>query len=84
MSWTTDIEQARWFADYRALGRAEGSNPVFKAVVDPGALLAIPGKLGRGLDGTDAEAEVIVNPDLLPPLPRSAIAEEPRDRAAAA
>lgn len=73
MSWTTDIEQTQWFAGYRERGRVEGSGLVFKAEVSPEAMLAMPGKLGRGDGETDHEAEIIVDPRKLLPLPRSAV-----------
>lgn len=53
MSWTTDLERARWFAD-RDLGRGTGA--VYEATVAPGWLLAFIHKNHRG------EAEFVVDP----------------------
>ncbi|HMG43038.1 MAG TPA: hypothetical protein VK611_17030 [Acidimicrobiales bacterium] len=61
MSWTTDRERARWFADrFAVLGPAF----VFTAEVPPGAVLALIGEKYR------SEGEVVVDPALLPPIRR--------------
>lgn len=61
MSWTTDPEQARWFADrFAVLGPAL----VFTAEVPPTAVLALIGEEHR------SESEVVVDPALLPPIRR--------------
>jgi hypothetical protein len=56
MSWTTDIERARWFAD-RDLGQGVGLIYVFNA--PPEALLAYIHESSRG------EAEYVINPEYL-------------------
>jgi hypothetical protein len=54
MSWTTDIERARWFAD-RDLGHGTGLIYVFNA--PPESLLAFIHDSSRG------EAEYVINPE---------------------
>lgn len=66
MAWTRDVEKARWFAQrFVAIGAPAH---VFECVVEPIAVLAI-------IDDPDGrnEAEVVVDPRLLPPLRRTAI-----------
>ena len=57
MSWTLDVDRARWFAQRWDLTGRSGS--VYKATVKPHAILAMM------LGGRD-EAEVVVNPRRLP------------------
>ncbi len=61
MSWTEDRERAEWFAD-RWNARRTGTALVFKIMVEPEAVLAL-------LADRD-EAEVVVDPAMLPPIRR--------------
>jgi len=63
MSWTRDIDRARWFA--RRLQQDDGL--VFRLLVPAEAVLAFVGFEGR------TENEVVVDPRVLPPVGRSAI-----------
>lgn len=56
MSWTTDLDRARWFAE-RDLGHGNGNVYVYHA--DPAALLAFIGEWGHH------EAEYVVDPYFL-------------------
>jgi hypothetical protein len=69
MSWTYDVDQARWFA--RRFGRFASSHRfveahVFACTIEPGGVLA---------RFVDREAEVVVDPAFLPRLDRDAIIE---------
>lgn len=67
MAWTRNVEQAKWFADrWTAWGKGEGL--VFEVTVPPETVLALIG-MGGGRD----EAEVVVDPALLPPIGRRGI-----------
>jgi hypothetical protein len=60
MSWTEDRERAQWFANrWTARGRTA---LVFETWVEPKAVLALLGDRG--------EAEVVVDPGMLPPIRR--------------
>jgi hypothetical protein len=63
MSWTSDIEKARWFASRTSLFFGEPTGMVFTATVDPMWVLAVLNR-GRG------EAEIVVDPVGLPALRR--------------
>ena len=68
MSWTTNLEVARWFA-----GRYGRDAHVFRAEVPPGAVLAL-----IGMEGGRNEHEVVVDPSLLPrPRPNSSVFTPP-------
>ena len=70
MSWTTNLEVARWFAGrYTSHGREAH---VFRAEVPPGAVLAL-----IGMEGGRNEHEVVVDPSGLPRLGRDSIVLTP-------
>jgi len=66
MSWTTDIDRARWFAARWQLRGERGE--VFTAIVPPAAVLALVGD-----PENHNEEEVVVDPAMLPPLGLSAL-----------
>lgn len=63
MSWTTDLDLARWFADRTALYGFDGH--VFGAVVEPAGMLASIDSRG--------EREIVIDPAYLPPIRRANI-----------
>jgi hypothetical protein len=61
MSWTLDLERARWFARRETLMHPEWGAAVYEATVPPRAVLAlIPDD-----DNSRGESEVVVNPNML-------------------
>lgn len=74
MAWTEDPDQAAWFAA-RWNTWGTGHAIVFETTVDPAAVLALIGMPDGG-----NESEVVVDPTLLPPLPRSSIRAPHRAR----
>lgn len=65
MSWSTDPTRAEWFAARWGLMGSEAA--VFSVLVPPEAVLALVGIEGRNED------EVVVDPQLLPPIRRSSV-----------
>jgi hypothetical protein len=61
MSWTTDLERARWFAD-RWFEQGYRQVEVVTVLAPPSAMLVET--------ADDREHEVIVDPALLPPIRR--------------
>ncbi len=64
MSWTEDRARAEWFAA-RWNARETGAGLVFETTVQPEAVLAL-----IGIEGGRDEAEVVVDPAMLPPILR--------------
>ena len=56
MSWTTEFEQAKWFADHRNQRSADSQHRVHVSTIPPNHILA------RFNSGREGEVEVVVNP----------------------
>ncbi len=69
MSWTEDRARAEWFAA-RWNARETGAGLVFETTVQPEAVLAL-----LNAEGGRKEAEVVVDPAMLPPIRRPRGAE---------
>lgn len=65
MSWTTEVDRAQWFAD--RLSQLDPEAAVYEVTIPAPAVLAIIGDLDDSYTGN--EAELIVDPALLPPPP---------------
>jgi hypothetical protein len=66
MSWTTEVDKARWFADrwHRTTGRA---TYVYTTTAEPAAVLA---DVAAVEPGGRLEAEIVVDPSMLGRLRR--------------
>ncbi len=64
MSWTLDLDRARWFASRSSLLTGRPVGMVFRSSIPPESVLAI-------MTGGRREAEVVVDPVGLPPIRRS-------------
>jgi len=70
MSWTTDLERARWFAARYAVRHRDGL--VFAVDVEPSTVLALVGD-----PGGRNESEVVVDLALLPTIGRRSVVSDP-------